>query len=70
MTVRDLDVCLHLPSNRRCLVVTQAADGGPVVARCVFDDDAAFECPVSDLVPYRNTTSLEELQQRRRQTAG
>lgn len=49
--VRPMDVCVHLGSNRRCLVVALGPDRSAV---CVADDDRAFVCHVDDLVPYQH----------------
>jgi hypothetical protein len=53
-----MDVCVHLGSNRRCLVVAVRPDG---TAACVFEDDRAFVCRVDDLVPYRHPAFDEAL---------
>ena len=49
--VRPMDVCVHLGSGRRCLVVAVRPDG---TAACVFEDDVPFECPVGALLSYRH----------------
>ena len=49
--VRALDVCVHLLSNRRCLVIAERSDG---TAECVYDDDRVFTCPVTQLMSYRH----------------
>ena len=48
--VREMDVCLHLPTRRRVLAVT-VLDG---TARCVTNDDQFFECRTAELIPYRH----------------
>jgi hypothetical protein len=51
LPVRAMDVCVHLGSSRRCLVV---AIGPDRTAVCVGDDDRAFVCRVDELVPYKD----------------
>ena len=46
--VRRLDVCVHRPSRRRCLVVAERPDG---TLECVDGDDRRFVCRPGDLVP-------------------
>lgn len=48
--VREMDVCIHLPTRRRCLAVWVGAD----TARCVTGDDLYFDCRPDDLLPYRH----------------
>ena len=49
--VRLLDVCVHRPSRRRCLVVAVRPDGA---VECVDGDDRRLVCPAWELVPYRD----------------
>ena len=66
LPVRAMDVCVHVGSNRRCLVV---AIGTDQTAVCVDDDDRAFVCRVSELVSCEHP-DFEEAVQRTRRTDG
>ncbi len=48
---RAMDVCVHLPSGRRRLVVAVRPDGS---LDCVDADDRPFACGSADLVSYRH----------------
>lgn len=45
------DVCVHVPTGRRCLVVAVCPSGE---AECVDGCDESFACRVADLVSYRH----------------
>lgn len=51
--VRPLDVCVHLPSRRRCLAVAVRPDGA---VECVDGDDRRLVCRPWELVPYHDHT--------------
>jgi hypothetical protein len=58
-----MDVCVHVGSNRRCLVVAVADQ----TAVCVDDDDRAFVCRVSELVSCERPDFEEALRRARRE---